>query len=384
MILILIKSSNNMLGRNNMQITPLNNYFYTPHLRNNKNVNTYSQTPIQIAETAGSLGISPKEVQGKSMINFCGFSNSQNNLTEADNNFVEAIGKIYRLDKKQIKELKSLIKNFLKENNFKRLYDMKGFEFLNESGLLTEQISNLLELTDYEDTNLSVLMTWQVNEGDLTRIRNKMGKSIIETDKFVKDFTPIENLLNKHGIENSDFIYKIFNHLSSVASNSGCNTIFEAFSPQNSEKTYLQLQCLSDEKYGSLSKDEITDLMIDFIKLSGMTQKERLEGINIRKQREEIEDGFGTIILSNKISEKFGIKLSDELFEMLNKRQTEKEVHKNGIPIIEIAYKISDEYNLPQNSVQEIIEIIEEQKLQSNKQNLSDLIDVFSKKDKNE
>ena len=33
---------------------------------------------------------------------------------------------------------------------------MQGFEFLNESALLTEQISNLLDLTDYEDTNLSV------------------------------------------------------------------------------------------------------------------------------------------------------------------------------------------------------------------------------------
>ena len=48
---------------------------------------------------------------------------------------------------------------------------MQGFEFLNESALLTEQISNLLDLTDYEDTNLSVLITMQINEGRiLTKI----------------------------------------------------------------------------------------------------------------------------------------------------------------------------------------------------------------------
>ncbi len=71
------------------------------------------------------------------------------------------------------------------------------------------------------------------------------------------------------------------------------------------------------------------------------------------------------------------------LLKMIDQRQTEREVHKNGASIIEIAYKISDEYNLPKNSVQEIIEIIEiieEQKLQSNKQNLSDVIDVFNRK----
>ena len=81
---------------------------------------------------------------------------------------------------------------------------MQGFEFLNESALLTEQISNLLDLTDYEDTNLSVLITMQINEGDFTKIRYKNGKSVLETDKFVKDFTPVENLLNKHSIDDID------------------------------------------------------------------------------------------------------------------------------------------------------------------------------------
>lgn len=189
-----------------MQITLLNNYFYTPNLKSNKNLNNFKPAPLQITETAGSLGITPNETQGKSMINFCGFSNSKNNLTEADNNFAEGIGKIYRLDKNQIKELKSFIQNFLKENNFKKISDMQGFEFLNESALLTEQISNLLDLTDYEDTNLSVLITMQINEGDFTKIRYKNGKSVLETDKFVKDFTPVENLLNKHSIDDIDVI----------------------------------------------------------------------------------------------------------------------------------------------------------------------------------
>ena len=367
-------------GRKNMQITPINNLFnnLTPIKSCDNKFNSVQKRPLQSVETAGTVGIATSEILGRSMVNFCGIKNKpEYKLTESDNNFAECVGKIYRLNDDEVKSVKNVIGNFLNKNNFKKISDMQSddiFEFANESAYLTEKLSNMLNLSDFEDTTLTFLITAQINEGDISELCTRDGKTIVEDNKYTKDFTPIEGILNRADIDDFDTISGIHRHLAEIASKKDYDSIFEMFTPKNAGVGRSAL----DKFSGELGKDKVIDIFLDFVELAPKSDEERIEGLNIKKERERIEDGVQVCAIAYNISKKFGIEVDERLLELLDSRKTDTELHKDGKSDIEVAYRISDEYNLPENSTDEILKIIEKHKVWAQKRRYDDFFDAIS------
>lgn len=363
-----------------MQITPINNLFnnLTPIKSCDNKFNSVQKRPLQAVETAGTVGIAPAEILGRSMVNFCGIKNKpEYKLTESDNNFAECVGKIYRLNDDEVKSVKNVIGNFLNKNNFKKISDMQSddiFEFANESAYLTEKLSNMLNLSDFEDTTLTFLITAQINEGDISELCTRDGKTIVEDNKYTKDFTPIEGILNRADIDDFDTISGIHRHLAEIASKKDYDSIFEMFTPKNAGVGRSAL----DKFSGELGKDKVIDIFLDFVELAPKSDEERIEGLNIKKERERIEDGVQVCAIAYNISKKFGIEVDERLLELLDSRKTDTELHKDGKSDIEVAYRISDEYNLPENSTDEILKIIEKNNEWAKKRRFDDFFDAIS------
>jgi len=344
--------------------------------------NKLSQHNLQSVETAGTVGMSPAEVIGRCQVNFCGKSNSNFKLTEADTHFAQGFGQVFRLNKEESQKAEQIIKDFLQKNNFKALSDMESddpFEFANETAWLNETLTNTFNLTDFEDSALTGMLITQVNCGDISKVRNSQGENIIEANKYVRDYTPLKHLAKKYGIEKPKTFNSMFDYLKSFTEVTECNSIFDLFNKENLYWGEIAVTGLQNPKRGGLTPNQTTDLMLDLIKLSGKTTEERLEGINRKEAAEIFEDGMSTLTLASKIAEKFNMEISERLIKMLETRKTETEVHKNGKSTVEVAYRISEEFNLPKNSTNEIVKIIEEYNAKDYQGKMADLIQTLQK-----
>lgn len=369
-----------------MQISSFNPSFNksTQISQNKPLIQNLSNQNLQSVETAGTVGMSPAEVLGRYQVNFSGKSDENFKLSEADTNFAKGFGEVFRLDKKDSQKAEQIIKDFLKENGFKELSDMESddpFEFANESACLTEQLSETFKLTDFESTALTGMVVTQINCGDISKVRNCCGENLIEENKYVRDYTPLKHLAKKYGIQEPKTFNSLFDYLRNFTDVVECESLFDLFKKENLYWGEIAAAGLQNPKRGGLTSTQTTNFMLDMINLSGKSLEERLEGINRRESREIFEDGMDTLTLACKIADKFDIEISERLLEMLEARKTEKEVHKNGQSIVEVAYRISEEFHLPANSTKEIVKIIEEHNAKNYPDKINDLIGALTKND---
>ena len=363
---------------------------FSPHvskLQQNSHAknNPEQTTPIEnknAVETSGTVGMTPAEMLGRTQVNFCANKDSEIKLTKEDANFVKGIAKVFRLDKEQEKRAEQIIKDFLKESNFKKLSDLQSddpCEFANEEGWLIETLTNEFNLTDYENTVLTQLEIEQVEAGDITKPQGYSRKSEVEKHKFARDYTPLKHLLEKKYSTDLDTTYNIYGYLTKIADQNNLDSVYDLFNKKYRTIGVGIIQSLDGNKYGNLNDNQKTDLILDLVKLSGKTTEERLEGINRQEQMEIFEDGVDTIAIANVISEKYGFEIDEKLLKLLKKRKTNTEVHKNQKPAIEVAYNIAEHYDLPGKSVKEIAQIIEDYSNKDRKDRFEDFLDALKK-----
>lgn len=341
------------------------------------------QTPSRNAvETSGTVGMTPAEMLGRTQVNFCANKDSETKLTPADANFVKGIAKVFRLNEEQEKRAEQILKDFLKESNFKKLSDMQSndpVEFANEEGWLIETLTNEFDLTDYENTVLTQLEIEQVEAGDITKTRPGFRTNPVEQNKYARDYTPLKNLLAKQYNKDSNVIQNIYDYLVTGAYMCNCDSIYDLFDKEHKSMSMNIIENMSGKEFGNLNQAQKTDLLLDLVKLSGKTSEERLEGINRREQMEKFEDFTGTIAIANRISEEYDIEITEKLIDLLDERKTSTELHKDNKPSIEVAYNIAETYKLPKGSVRKIAQIIDDYENKDRKGKFNDLLDAIKK-----
>lgn len=365
---------------NNTFIHQANNYrHYAPGKETPKPaVQTDGKNAV---ETAGTVGMTPQEAIGRAQVHFCAKKEPEIKLTGADENFAKGISEIFRLNPDEAKQTEQLIKDFLQEYQFKALSDMKSddiFEYANETAALAESLTETLNLSDFESTVLTSLLIDQIQEGDITKIKFHAGITPVEEHKYVRDFTPFNHIYQKN-TDNSENAYNAFIYLENYAKALECKSIFDLFNKENRQLSKELIEEFKNPKYGKLNQNQRIELMLDLIDYSGKTQQERVADINIHKERDIFNDGMGTIVLADKIADKYGIEVSSNLLEILSKRQTKTETHKNGQPAIEIAYIISEKYDLPGYATKDIAKMIEEYENENEPEKFNNLLDALKK-----
>ena len=357
--------------------SPQYKYSQNKPLKNNSM--STAQITQQAVETAGTVGMTPAEINGRTQVNFCGIDHSNPKLTKDDTNFLKGIGTVFRLSKEEEKQAETIVKNFLKETKFQSLSSMKSddiFEFSNEIAYLTETLSNAVGLSDYENSVLGDLLIWQINQGDITKL-NINRQNIVNANKYTKDYTPFEHLYTQNGIEDIDITMNAFSYLKNRAKKMDCNSIFDLFNQKNIKIGQSVIENLQNPEFGNLTKEQRTNLLLSMFNYSKMTDKQRISDINIHSDSEIFNDAVNTIIIANKISENYNIKITEKLLNMLEKRKTKTEVHKNGCPAIEVAYKIIEEYDLPADAMKNIVQIIEKYENTKDPEKFNDFLDAL-------
>ena len=370
-----------------MQINPIFNNInklssinYSNNFSYNNNERFNSQKSQKIGNSKQSIGMNTAEILGRAQINFGGI-NPEIHLTNADNNFIKGIAKVFRLNKDEEQKTEQILKDFLSEFNFKELADMRSDDpiaYSNESAYLIENITKDLDLTDYENTVLTDLETEHIDYGDITNINNYFGENLIHKYKYTRDFTPLKHLLTHKYNTDTDSVYNIFEYLKNCAFAKNCESIYDLFNKENRNTNSQIINNLRGKKYGDLNSDQKTDLLLDLIKLSSKTTGERLEGINRREDLEICEDFEGSISLANIIAKNFDIEINDELLNILDKRKTNTERSKNGKSAIEVAFTIAEEYKLPGNAARKIANMIEEYEKKDRKEKFDDLLNALN------
>ena len=319
------------------------------------------------------------ELIGRTQVNFRGGKDRMIELTMSDKKFINVIGKIFKLSEEEVNSIEEYTKDFFKKYKMRSFSAMKSddiFEFANEQGAWAETVSRKLNLSDYEALNLDTILTTHIQTGDVTKFCNHAGETILDSFKYSTDYTPIRNVLEQNGVEESA-IEDIISVLSSYSKNNKCGSIFDLFKKNNQTKADGTLTILLED-FG-VSTDKISDILIDMHSLAGKNRKERIKGMNIHAIEEKFNDGLDTIVITGEIDKKFNTGITKELIELLEARKTDTFVHKDGKSLQEIAFYIADKYNLPKGADKEIINIIKSHSVPDSKEKIEKLIDTLKR-----
>ena len=332
-----------------------------------KNNEIFQTNRININRSLNKNGLNVNQIQkntleeaiGRSQVNFKGVTEHLYKMTNQDLKFIEIVSKIFKLNSVERKYIEDFTSKFLREEKLKSLYSMKGndpFEYANEIAYYSENISKRFDLSDYEMLDFDWLLALHIHTGDISKFRNKNGESVLETHKYATDYTPFASVLEKYGIEDNA-TNVIFDFFGNIARFKNKDSLFDLFQKENFQLVYGNLKTLL-KKHSGESNDKANNIIVDLYSMSAKGRKERLDGINTHAIKESIEDGVTTIVIAKSISDKFGIDITKELLEMLEMRQTNTQLHKNGKSLQEIGYRIADKYNLPKGADKNIIDII--------------------------
>lgn len=282
----------------------------------------------------------PQEILGRSQVNFTGGSFK---FSENDRKFLDSAASNLRLSDEDKKILEDETANYLKENGIDSFDYLEDNDKAEDQGVYCERISKALDLSDGD---FNIFCT-----DFIQRVCFYYGSEEYapEERKYDKDLEVLDNILGKYNIGQMT-MYSIFDVMKMEAEAFECDTIFDLFKSGMDPENSLTFQCVSK----NISEDLACDLLIDFAKAANKDEQERHSEVNKTKMRDEFFDAQSDMTIVKQIGDRYNIDEDDfeQIIEEIEKR------HSGEKSPDQLAFELSDKYDLPSGSEEFIKETI--------------------------
>lgn len=248
-----------------------------------------------------------------------------------------------RLSKEDKKILEDETANYLKENKIDSFDYLEDIDKAEDQGVYCERIGNALDLSDGDfnifcaDFIKRVCFYYESEE------------YVPQERKYDKDLEVLDKIFEKYDIDQME-IYSIFDVMKMEADAFRCDTIFDLFKPENKPQNSLTFQRISD----NLSEDVAYDLLIDFAQAASKDEQKRHSEVNKTKMRDKFFDAQVDIAIVKQIGDRYNIDEDcfEEIMQEIEKRRSGEK------STAQLAFELSDKYDLPSGSEKFIRETI--------------------------